>query len=292
MTSNPIAGADHCLNCHLKVAGSFCTACGQKVHFHADPRLHDVFHDAFHEFLHIDGKIFNSLKALILKPGFLTREYFNGRRQRYVTPIRLYLTMSILYFVVAAAFSAGNDTLMDKETLTAINQKIDLGEATPKGKPKKSDDRLLTGDIEFFGKKYSSAGLKKYIRAVVNHPDEFKHFYASAYPKALFCLLPLFALLLQASFGFRERYPQYLYFALHFHAALFAIATLLLFVPSEFMILWLTLGAIYFVAATRKVWGGSKRATLMRGAFVATFYSMFFLLALGVAGLYAIFKVA
>ena len=64
--------------------------------------MHDLAHDVVHEFLHVDSKIFRTVKLLLLKPGFLTREYFEGRRVRYVSPLRLYLVFSVINFAAAA----------------------------------------------------------------------------------------------------------------------------------------------------------------------------------------------
>jgi uncharacterized membrane protein (DUF485 family) len=52
--------------------------------------------------VHVDGKIVRSVWLLVTRPGFLTREQFEGRRARYISPIRLYLIFSVIYFAVAA----------------------------------------------------------------------------------------------------------------------------------------------------------------------------------------------
>jgi Protein of unknown function (DUF3667) len=65
--------------------------------------MHDLLHDVTHEFLHVDSKIFRTVKLLLLKPGFLTREYFEGRRVRYVSPLRVYLVFSVIYFAAATS---------------------------------------------------------------------------------------------------------------------------------------------------------------------------------------------
>ena len=73
--------ATTCANCGVQLQGAFCHACGQKA-AHAEVRLHDLFHEAFHEFAHIDGKIFQTLRMLVMKPGLLTVEFLSGRRAR------------------------------------------------------------------------------------------------------------------------------------------------------------------------------------------------------------------
>lgn len=55
-----------------------------------------------HEILHVDGKIFRSVWTLLARPGVLTSDYFEGRRVRWISPIRLYLIFSLVYFAVIA----------------------------------------------------------------------------------------------------------------------------------------------------------------------------------------------
>ena len=94
-------GAHFCSNCGAPLAGPYCGSCGQKTAA-PNPAIGDFLHELSHELLHVDGKIFRSLRLLVAAPGALTREQFEGRRVRYISPIRLYLTFSVVYFAVAA----------------------------------------------------------------------------------------------------------------------------------------------------------------------------------------------
>ena len=89
-----------CLNCGAALNGAFCAQCGQKA-APLDPSLKEFTHELVHEVSHLDGKFFQTLRLLLVCPGFLTREQFEGRRVRYVPPIRLYLIFSVVYFAVA-----------------------------------------------------------------------------------------------------------------------------------------------------------------------------------------------
>jgi hypothetical protein len=100
MSHAPVALAQ-CPNCGRDLEGAYCAECGQKATA-LNPTFHDFFHDLTHELLHVDGKIFRSVRLLLTKPGFLSREYFAGRRARYISPIRLYLIFSVVYFGVSA----------------------------------------------------------------------------------------------------------------------------------------------------------------------------------------------
>ena len=90
-----------CPNCGAALSGRFCASCGQKATPVA-PTLHEFVHEATHEFLHVDGKIIQSLKLLFTRPGALTLEAFIGRRASYVPPLRLYLIFSVIYFSTVA----------------------------------------------------------------------------------------------------------------------------------------------------------------------------------------------
>ena len=91
------AGTLHCANCGTPLEGEFCHHCGQSVHSVLKP-VHHMLEDGMDMFLHVDGRIVHTLPPLLLKPGFLTLEYFSGRRQRYVAPFRLMFVLCLLAF--------------------------------------------------------------------------------------------------------------------------------------------------------------------------------------------------
>ena len=97
----PFTDLTVCPNCDAPLTGRFCAQCGQKV-MPVGPTLSYFLHDLTHELLHVDGKIFRSVRLLLFRPGFLTREYFLGRRARYISPIRLYLIFSLAFFAASA----------------------------------------------------------------------------------------------------------------------------------------------------------------------------------------------
>lgn len=87
----------HCANCGQPLQGEFCHHCGQSVHSVLKP-VHGVLEEAFETLLHIDGRIVHTLPPLLLKPGFLTLEFFGGRRVRYIAPFRLMFVLCLLAF--------------------------------------------------------------------------------------------------------------------------------------------------------------------------------------------------
>lgn len=94
-----------CLNCGTTLVGSHCHACGQAAHVHKT--LGAFFHDLLHGVFHFEGKIWRTLPLLFFRPGKLTREYIDGRRASYVSPIALFLFCVFLLFTTFNTFSDG-----------------------------------------------------------------------------------------------------------------------------------------------------------------------------------------
>jgi hypothetical protein len=87
-----------CLNCGTLLRGPHCHACGQRAHLHRT--IGAFFHDLVHGVLHFEGKTWRTLPLLAWQPGKLTREYIDGRRASYVSPIALFLFVVFLSFAL------------------------------------------------------------------------------------------------------------------------------------------------------------------------------------------------
>lgn len=96
-----------CLNCGTPIAGAHCVACGQASDVHV-LSMKEVAGDVTHSLLHLDSRVWRTLRLLALKPGELTREFIAGRHQRYLPPFRLYLAVSILFFALSALLPDSN----------------------------------------------------------------------------------------------------------------------------------------------------------------------------------------
>lgn len=91
------AGGLHCANCSAPLQGEFCHECGQSIHSVLKP-VHGMLEDTLDIVLHVDGRVMHTIPPLLLRPGFLTLEYFSGRRVRYVAPFRLMFVLCLLAF--------------------------------------------------------------------------------------------------------------------------------------------------------------------------------------------------
>ncbi|MFN7177060.1 MAG: DUF3667 domain-containing protein [Thermaurantiacus sp.] len=98
-----------CRNCGAPVASAYCANCGQKTHLHRT--IGDALHEMVHGVLHFDTKFWRTLPLLATRPGFLTRDYIEGRRVRYISPVALFLLTIFLTYIVFSSISppAGED---------------------------------------------------------------------------------------------------------------------------------------------------------------------------------------
>ena len=89
-----------CHNCHtiLSLENNFCHHCGQENHDLKVPIGHLAF-EVFEGFTHFDTKFYNTMQAIFFSPGKITKDFLEGRRGRYVPPIRLYFLISFVFFL-------------------------------------------------------------------------------------------------------------------------------------------------------------------------------------------------
>src|SRR6186997_3108691 len=89
-----------CLNCGKVVEENFCPNCGQENIVVKEDAIHMVIH-AVADYFHFEHKFFGTIGPLLLKPGKLTLAYVAGKRVSFIHPIRLYIFISIVFFLVA-----------------------------------------------------------------------------------------------------------------------------------------------------------------------------------------------
>lgn len=111
-TSNSENKIVTCQNCHSEVTGSFCSQCGQSVESTLRYFWSVILH-LLDDIFSFDSRASRTLAPLILKPGFLTNEYIAGRRVHYVPPLRLYLFVSIVFFLSLNLLTS--DSIFEKQ---------------------------------------------------------------------------------------------------------------------------------------------------------------------------------
>jgi hypothetical protein len=100
-----------CLNCNARVYNKYCGVCGQE-NIEPQESVFGLVRHFFEDITHFDGKFFTSLKYLITKPGYLTKEYVAGRRMSYLNPVRFYIFTSFLFFLIVFSFLGGSNKIV------------------------------------------------------------------------------------------------------------------------------------------------------------------------------------
>jgi hypothetical protein len=275
-----------CLNCDSPLHGAFCSNCGQRA-VPPHPTLRELAGDTFSELVGWDGKFAETIRTLLRKPGELTRQWIEGRRMAFISPWRLYLTASLLYFVVTAAVP----------NIRADQRGgVDLGPVafgvTRDGAPARvsqdaqkaiATNQPLTGparDSALADIADAPAILRPMLLKAVDDPANFKNAVSRAMPNVFLGLVPVLGLIL-ALFYRRRHYPEHLYFAIHLAAFVFLTRTfgnLALFtrnipvaaVVQLVIMCWIV---AYGVIALRRVYGGSVLMTVLKGAGIAALYA-------------------
>jgi hypothetical protein len=275
-----------CLNCGAALAGPFCAECGQRV-LPPHPDVRELVGDAVAEFSGWDGKFAQTVRLLVTKPGGLTRQWLDGRRAHFISPLRLYLTASLVYFLAAAAapnlppgpnvIEAGGVRIGiwngPARTGSAARASQDV-RAAQRGALTDDERRKALASIDS-----APALIRPILKRAMDDPIGLRASMLSAMPKVLFGLLPIFAGIV-ALFYRRRHYPEHLYFAIHLSAFIFVALTLSELSKMTHVVALPVIGGavakIWIVAystlALRKVYGNSLAMTVLKGLGIAVLY--------------------
>ncbi len=110
----------NCLNCGTHVTGRYCQDCGQENVVVKESFWHLIIH-LIEDITHFDGKLWVTLKYLLFKPAFLTKQYMIGKRATYLHPIKMYVFISAVFFLFAFSGNHNNSVLIDEENTQAAN---------------------------------------------------------------------------------------------------------------------------------------------------------------------------
>lgn len=312
MSSEPayasaIAPARACRNCGAPAPREYCPVCGQETRLQL-PTARVFMREATGRYFSLDGRMWRTLAALLFRPGFLTREYLQGRRRRYIRPARLFLVLSLALFAAIRIFASAPIIVSDDAGATP--------DAAAKAAAKSAAKPVLKFDEgENGGNLFNVPGftvhvdrdfnldltdanlpwtqdLKRRLEHFnkLNRQEKSEQVFLGVVrygPYAMFVLMPAFALLqLLAYFGRGRRYPdrpsryaEHLVFAAHTHAFLFLVGVLALSIPVTFVRVVLAVWCVlYGFWATKKVYRGRWSGLLLRGYVVGVAYITLFAL--------------
>jgi hypothetical protein len=208
------AGTALCRNCGAVLFGRYCATCGQAAEVHVPTTL-ELIHEALEGLTHSDSRLWRTLACLWFRPGGLTNAFVAGRRASYLPPFRLYLVVSVIFFLLA---SMSHPALQLER---AREGKVDFDRI------QSNCARLEVGEHADWTRRLQHAC----VQVVSDHGSSLLHLAAATMPKAMFLFLPLIAFLHMLLYWWpRHRYAEHLLFFLHLHAFIFCAAILYLLV--------------------------------------------------------------
>jgi hypothetical protein len=286
----PPSAPAHCKNCNAELLGRFCANCSQAADVHV-PSTVELVHELLEGLTHSDSRLWRTLKYLWFKPGKLTQEFVAGRRVAYLPPFRLYLVLSIIFFLIASLSHPRGEVIHFDHTAgspgSAINGCNDINFSPVPRFP----------DL--------NQRMKHVCTEVVrDNGDNLMHVALATMSKAMFIFLPLVAFLNMLFYWRpRYRYAEHLLFFVHLHALYFSAGILLLAaldaahswpkLQGSADILQTLLGwavTIYTVIAVRQVFTKSWAGALIKTFALSIVYLAVFSLTVGGVFVYAMLQ--
>lgn len=287
-----------CQNCGETVEQRFCPKCGQE-NIETRQSFGHLFRHFVEDLTHYDGAFWLTMKHLLFRPAFLTKEYLSGKRIRFVPPVRLYIFISFVTFFLPyilpdvdyeeqpAERSATRDTIPDslrKEAMISFSSNDDLIIKIPRmyrtvahfdsvQAAKPQNVRLGKFD-RWLAKKYIH--LQKYDEFELG--EKFWEGFGHNFPKGIFIYLPLFALILWLFHGKKRwLYFDHAIFTLHYFSFILLVFNALTITEEFFflgsaiysvmniMLLLLVLAIFgYFLMAHKRMYGESLTISFLK----------------------------
>ena len=297
MNSGPV-----CSNCQAPLAGEYCARCGQRERGR-ELRLTDLAGEAFEDLAQVDGRVWRTLIALLFRPGRVTADYLAGKRVHYLPPLRLYLVVSFLVFLIMS-MGAVEIRVADPSVSDSTLEELEPGVYMPiTGEDGETEvvtlEEYMQGlvDAGDGAPDWVIAGLERIATNAATLEEDSSNFLSqlmNRLPQVMFMLLPLFALLLKLVYlGSPFHYLQHLIFSLHYHTTAFLYVCLLwpmrLLLPGDYGGVVLLAMFIYLPIAMVRVYGSGIPGAVFKSFVVGVSY---YLLASLVGALYVLLSLA
>ncbi|MGC8520917.1 MAG: DUF3667 domain-containing protein [Steroidobacteraceae bacterium] len=292
----PPPAIHHCTNCGTALTGPYCSECGQRHHEHSVHSLRHFVQEATEDLTHADSRLWITLRALLFRPGFLTTEFLAGRRARYLPPVRLYLVVSLLFFILAelAASLAPVPRVHVVDNAKGFSMTLGAAGAAVPTAPQAAVQITFAQQRICQQARAAGAQVSAWFGRRLEHgcfatmasggAERFESALQRNFERAMFLLLPLLAAAMVPLYRKPRRYyVEHLLFFLHNHSCLFVllgIDTLIQMISSSgavrgvaAAILWIYL-PVYFYLSMRRVYAQSRGRTLGKMTALAGAYML------------------
>jgi hypothetical protein len=294
----------HCENCGNAVTQRYCGACGQRL----DSPVHSLWHFtqlATEDLTHADSRLWRTLGALLFRPGRLTREFLGGHRARYLPPLRLYLVVSVAFFLLASAF--GNQrglgvVRIDEKHPSAATMSVEGTDDVPEfqARPGETNEQRAARvcpqwSYDGPGARWLAPLMPQACRKILaDQGHSLQEAFLHNIPRAMFLFLPLLAGIMMLLYWFpRHYYVQHLLLFVHNHAFVFLVGALLILlrrfgphIPYLGGLVFCYL-AWYMYRSMRIVYGQGRMLTLAKLSLLALCYLFLGALTIGITTAYS-----
>ncbi len=212
---------EFCLDCGARLKGPFCSQCGQKV-TSQDPTVKQLFTDALADVFSWDSRVWRTIRQLLTKPGALTLDYWAGRRTRYVPPLRLYLFVSFLGFLILMPLTR----MREAQEGTSRVGMIRINGAAPAEMD--FEARTEMADEIMRGAADTPAVIqylaKNLVRPIILEPRLADQLLNQRLPYMLFLMVPVYAFYMRLLFRKKQKlFVSHFVQSLHLHTMAFIL---------------------------------------------------------------------
>lgn len=305
----PVYENTNCKNCDTVFTGRFCPECGQSVDDFDKP-FGFIFFNFLGDFFAFDTRFFRTLKLLVLKPGHLPAQFFEGKRAPFAPPIRIFIFSSFLMFlllqwqtsrifeeslqneigpeVISSENAADSLKTTQHETVTDSVISVDLDPIILGGPLKlKQQFEETIGVLEKNLEKAETEEEKKEIRQLIqtfSDPEMMVNKVLKLMSWAFFLLLPVFALILKMFYS-KVHFVRHLIFSIYMHSFIFIVLIVIILFSIIFgnsanwagLLVFLTI-PVYLIIAMKHFYRQGILAVLSRFVGVTVFYNIVFLI--------------
>jgi hypothetical protein len=197
-----------CANCATPLQGPWCHACGQSgEEFHRS--IFRLCGEVVEGLLHMDGRLWRTLPDLMVRPGRLTRAYLEGHRAPQIPPLRLFLVVLLMIFLVGGLTSQRKAVILSPEAPAGHRVETrSLDQMTPQERATLAEKfRTGTSKLDFDAESKPAADwLRERIVRTLQDPERFYLVLEQWSERFAFLMLPISALLLSLLFVFQRRF--------------------------------------------------------------------------------------
>jgi len=210
----------NCLNCGTPLRGSYCVTCGQPARTRT-LTIWQLLREFLEEAFDLDSKAWRSLIPLMFKPGLITNDYLAGRRARYISPLRLYVTASVLFFIVAAL--TGNTPRVSWGDYTEERARIEAAAEQDGADVIIAQDGSCDDiDIDInadWGDAWEQHVVEACKRVTADSGKSLERAMVDNIPFMMVFFIPVLALIMKLLYPLSKRlYVEHLVFYLHYHS--------------------------------------------------------------------------